>query len=421
MPYEAPTVAFAPATARERITSIDAEMSNLPQSKVLDLSLERSALQLHLDAYIYPVSTLPNEVVSEVFLHTLPTWDLYADPLNRGLQSSLLLGGICRKWREISISTPSLWTRIEIWLDNVASHDNKLRLLDIWLTRSRACPLFITIMADGRLDARDRFSCRAFVEAIVPHCGRWDTLHLTVPFRDLPLLRGKWPMLRELALDILDVDEEALAPVHVFDPAPKLTNIMILPTLSPHRIVFPWTQLTLLSLHVESADRLLEVLPLIVNVASLVIAIRCFDEHPPQYIPDIPPLLSLHALRVQGSYPIDSTIFVRLFQKLTLPKLRRLQAYTPSLPPPAIADLLARSGCLLWSFRLSIQNSTFGYDDYRRAMPTVGKIVFEELGYEPGSEGLDSSDLWSTSDSADGEESEGDGSDEEEQSSDDDG
>ncbi|KAJ6467575.1 hypothetical protein C8R47DRAFT_1152678 [Mycena vitilis] len=367
-----------------------------------------AALQRHLDAYIYPVLTLPNEVVSEVFLHTLPTWDLYADPASRGLQASLLLGGICRKWRDISISTPSLWTRIEIWLDNVPSHDDKLRLLDIWLTRSRACPLFITIMADGRLDASDR--------SIVPHCGRWDTLHLTVPFSDLVLLRGKWPMLRELALDILDVDEEATAPVHVFDQAPRLTNVMTLPTLSPHRIVFPWTQLTLLSLHVESAARLLEVLPLIVNVASLVIAIRCFDEHPPQHIPDIPPLLFLHALRVQGSYPIDSTIFVRLFQKLTVPKLGRLQAYTPSLPPSAIADLLARSGCLPRSFRLSIQNSTFLHDDYRRVMPT-------ELGYEPGAQGIDSSDSPSTLDSADEDteqESEDDAFDEEDQSLDDD-
>ncbi|KAJ7129240.1 hypothetical protein C8R44DRAFT_533755, partial [Mycena epipterygia] len=64
-------------------------------------------LQLQLDAITYPVLTIPLEITAEIFVHCLPT-TRRSDVLNPE-EAPLLLTHVCRAWREIAISTPSLW------------------------------------------------------------------------------------------------------------------------------------------------------------------------------------------------------------------------------------------------------------------------------------------------------------------------
>ncbi|KAJ7244348.1 hypothetical protein C8J57DRAFT_1015246, partial [Mycena rebaudengoi] len=68
---------------------------------------ERKALQDELDAYKYPVLTLPLEVVSKIFLQFVPVYPDVAPAI--GFLSPARLGQICRQWRGIAFSTPSLW------------------------------------------------------------------------------------------------------------------------------------------------------------------------------------------------------------------------------------------------------------------------------------------------------------------------
>ncbi|KAJ7470992.1 hypothetical protein FB451DRAFT_324350 [Mycena latifolia] len=96
-----------------------------------------------LDAQnIYPVLTLPTEIVSEIFTHFVPVYP--ACPPLVGLLSPSTLGQVCRKWRQIAISTPSLWRAIRLDLDNRINRPTQLRLLDTWLERSRTSPLSIS-------------------------------------------------------------------------------------------------------------------------------------------------------------------------------------------------------------------------------------------------------------------------------------
>ncbi|KAJ6588192.1 hypothetical protein B0H19DRAFT_1098293, partial [Mycena capillaripes] len=81
-----------------------------PLHSILDA--ERNLLQKRLDAYTYPVLTLPNEVVSEIFGHFLPVYP--TSPPAIDLLSPNLLGQICRKWREIALTTPVLWRAISV-------------------------------------------------------------------------------------------------------------------------------------------------------------------------------------------------------------------------------------------------------------------------------------------------------------------
>ncbi|KAJ6554425.1 hypothetical protein B0H19DRAFT_868891, partial [Mycena capillaripes] len=53
----------------------------------------------------YPILTLPTEITVEIFTHCLPD-----EPcVPRTDTAPLLLGRICRTWREISLATPELW------------------------------------------------------------------------------------------------------------------------------------------------------------------------------------------------------------------------------------------------------------------------------------------------------------------------
>ncbi|KAJ6467576.1 hypothetical protein C8R47DRAFT_814359 [Mycena vitilis] len=234
-------------------------------------------------------------------------------------------------------------------------------------------------MAQRPALAHENFAFRLYIEAIMPHCRRWESLHLTVPFNDLPVICGEFPLLQSLVINMPDADEHAhAAPVHVFVEAPKLRGLLLLPMPSPTQIIFPWAQMSVMSIHTNFAQRLLTVLPLIVNVTDLTIKLQSFEAALTEDTPDIPPFPQLRALRLPGTDGFGSRTVTRLLQKLTLPSLCLLDADAISLPPRAIKALLSRSRCHRPSFKLAIRRSAFTEADYRKVLRKVGTIVVLE-------------------------------------------
>jgi hypothetical protein len=95
---------------RARVADLDAQISHLERS-LSALREEKNLAQERLDSYKYPVLTLPNEIVSEIFIHSLPAYPEY--PPLTGLHSPTLLTHICRRWREIALGAPALWRAIQ--------------------------------------------------------------------------------------------------------------------------------------------------------------------------------------------------------------------------------------------------------------------------------------------------------------------
>ncbi|KAJ7871596.1 hypothetical protein B0H13DRAFT_1634204 [Mycena leptocephala] len=125
---------------RARVAYLEAQISHLERS-LSALREERILAQERLDSYKYPVLTLPNEIVSEIFIHFLPTYPLF--PPLTGLLSPTLLTRICRRWREIALGTPALWSAIRASYYDGIPLKQKAHIFDIWLRRSRFCPLFL--------------------------------------------------------------------------------------------------------------------------------------------------------------------------------------------------------------------------------------------------------------------------------------
>ncbi|KAF7334642.1 NmrA domain-containing protein [Mycena venus] len=373
---------LTPAATRHRIADIDTEIAALDES-IHKLRLQQASLKSHLDAYVYPVLDLPHEIVSEVFLQTIS-----ASTPSR-LKAPLLLGQICHTWREIALSTPALWAdlNIDVRGTNDLARVNKLRLLELWLIRSRDCPLHLTISSRPPPDASDDCSIAEFIYAIVPHCARWKTLFLTLPFCDLSLITGEMPILCFLALTIMDMDEMSSTPVQVFDRAPKLVSFLVCGALNPNLVVFPWAQIELFCIYTDFIDAILEILVPLVNITQLVIGIRSSGSHPEFMIdtvtaPDIPSMVHLRAVFLQSRHPTNSIAAEQLLEKLMIPKLVHLRITTPSLSPRVIASLLSRSHCHLPSLRIEINESKFSEEYHRSILPVVGSMVFSKRDVE---------------------------------------
>ncbi|KAJ7770642.1 hypothetical protein B0H16DRAFT_1774684 [Mycena metata] len=235
---------------RNLVANLDVQILHLereipvPEHSLSALRAHRTLAQARLDSYKYPVLMLPNEIVSEIFVHFLPVYPKPA-PL-AGTLSPTTLTHICRKWRNIALTTPTLWRAAYLSIneeDEIADSDifipfdQQLHELDVWLNRSRCCPLSIEI--EETFDSPRNFF---FPSA---QCARWEYLWVSLLFQPFLAIAGPLPLLRHL--DIL-VDEPGVGDPVVFPEAPLLRSV-ILNDLALETVILPWAQLTSLTLH----------------------------------------------------------------------------------------------------------------------------------------------------------------------------
>ncbi|KDR68210.1 hypothetical protein GALMADRAFT_43942, partial [Galerina marginata CBS 339.88] len=96
-----------------RIRLIDDELIDL-ETKLKALQDERKGLSHQVEicqAIITLPRRLPDDILSEIFYQSLPT------NVNAAMVNSvppLIFTQICKRWREVALSTPKLWSTIHI-------------------------------------------------------------------------------------------------------------------------------------------------------------------------------------------------------------------------------------------------------------------------------------------------------------------
>ncbi|KAJ6524283.1 hypothetical protein DFH09DRAFT_1189779 [Mycena vulgaris] len=295
-----------------------------------------------------------------------------------GILSPLTLGQICRTWREIAVSTPSLWRAIGSDLDgdSTRSYTTQLQVLETWLERSSASPLSIALHYYMRHIHAD---IQPILAALFTHNLRLETMDLFLPFLDMVLLSSRpMPLLCALTLGLSDDDLERTDRVVVFDQAPNLTNVTLHPSFDPFHLILPWWQITTLRGMCLLENELLEIMRLAGNVIHCsVILMKCADD---VEMPVITPHMHLQDLTFTPVGLPHSATEMRIFRQLTLPALRSLQI--PALwfgpnPGSAIAAWLSRCGCDLE--QLHITHSTISEIAYRVALPSVRQLSTEDV------------------------------------------
>ncbi|KAJ7601143.1 hypothetical protein C8J56DRAFT_27246 [Mycena floridula] len=141
------------------------------------LITEREMLQQNVASYkaiLAPIRHLPREMLREIFVSCLPANKATDIAIT---DAPLLLGRVCRSWRELTMSTPQLWASIHVRFTENLEPITVQRRCDeaqIWIGRSGICPLTVKVGNNG---------CTSpivveFIQSLTRFSTRWRSIEL---------------------------------------------------------------------------------------------------------------------------------------------------------------------------------------------------------------------------------------------------
>ncbi|KAJ7817820.1 hypothetical protein B0H13DRAFT_1922644 [Mycena leptocephala] len=365
---------------RARVADLKAQISHLERS-LFALQEEKILAQERLDSYKYPVRTLPNEIVSEIFIHFLPAYPEY--PPLTGLLSPPLLTQICRTWREIALGTPALWCAISASFHDGIPLRQKAHLFDLWLKRSRSRPLSLQVLG---MDTAE------ILATTVPHRARWEHLVFYLPPSSLPVIDGPMPLLRHLNLSLSGSVADA-PEVFAFRDAPLLRTVVLSPDAASS-VILPWAQLTSLTLFNVYPRDCVPVLQKTLNLVHCELEVY-FDSDNDEPGPDItlPYLESLVINNLDLDDPVTDLLGIFI-----VPAMFNIMVSCPTLAVfpshrKPLTGFISKSGCKLEKLHIAGAR-LLTQDSYRQAFPSIRSFSFNE-----DSIGFGASDVEDSSDS----------------------
>jgi hypothetical protein len=318
------------------------------------------------------ISRLPAELLSEIFMHTLPPFDEFLSPSK--LRPPMLLTRICRRWREVVVGTPNLWCRL--FSGFMSSHHRRRKreafCYNTWLKRSRGLPLSLALTC-----------CPDPLTGLLqPYTNQISSLRIVYCAATRDLLLNDLP-----ALQVLTVDRAVDRHIGVFRYGGSVAARSILNhsfTLHSLKVSGPsfifyladfdpfknsrWPHLTHIEITVRQQNVLLRLLQQAPNLSSAKISILLEYKamHPP--LPVEPcthtklQLLHINCPRVLPSLP-------NLLDALSLPGLREFMAGSvwTRWPHNEFKAFLARSKCPLELLNFGDAMTTPLELDYQRS------------------------------------------------------
>ncbi|KAJ7718254.1 hypothetical protein B0H16DRAFT_1700720 [Mycena metata] len=235
------------------ILQVRAQSDNLSAHQELNnLPTARAAVQAELDAITYDVLTLPVEIVAQTFYWTLVPSRL--QPKSTPRQEPWRLGHICRLWREIALSTPQLWSTIDI-RPGPRIPDHYGERMRTSLSRAGSLPLAISFIFnddEGDFLADYTKTIADFLTPVVSHSHTWEDINLSgitpASLNALQLVHHQLPLLKSLALDFSNGPHDGRLST-VFNDAPLLRKVY-LSNFGSQPFALPWAQFT--SLHISN-------------------------------------------------------------------------------------------------------------------------------------------------------------------------
>ncbi|KAJ7265346.1 hypothetical protein B0H12DRAFT_1261793 [Mycena haematopus] len=356
---------------RVRAAALNAQISDLENS-ISALRLEQAQVQSRLDSYKYPVLTLPNEIISEIFTHVPPPYPSGAPLL--GLLPPTSLTHICRQWREIALSLPSLWRAINPSLDICPDH--RPHIFDLWLKRSRSCPLSIEFDGcDGTADE----DLPKILASIAAHHTRLEHLELSLFAEDLPFIEDGMPLLRRFHLYVHD--EHGITPAS-FCEVPLLRSVTLNSTTALW-VTLPWAQLTCLALNKISMHDCVPILQQIPNLIHCELALCSSPDHG-----SVITLPSLESLVLKAWPQLVAGPFPGYLEYFITPAIRRLRVPEQFLgdePIRSLMEYISKSGAKLQEVCITNKGSLVPRNSYHDALQSVSRLSFtdvEDLGID---------------------------------------
>ncbi|KAJ6588168.1 hypothetical protein B0H19DRAFT_1366849 [Mycena capillaripes] len=401
---------------RVRVAHLGAQISKLERSLWV-LQHAKALVQKRLDDYTYPVLTLPPEIVSEIFIHLLPTYPRLLP--KKCLLPVVKLDQICRQWRQIAFWTPALWRGMSVSLPEARSRrsigmfglygsltgiptimEGEVHALNLLLQRSGILPLSLALVTG--FVARDEMA--PFIQTVSAHSTSWEHLKLFTSLNHISSIDGPLLSLRSLAMGLYDEYDRGGVGLSrtSFNSAPLLRRVMLQRYSAIYDSVLPWSQLTVLIVD----EILAEDCGFVLNHTKSLVYFRLTLSGVPPSAP-IASLMRLKTLVLRALVPAHPVNPVPGFvDALTLPALRRLQVSEILLcpnPHSTLRALISRSACTLQKMHiLAPRPSVDPCGRYRQAWPTVlfshGKqLLLKDIFWRSDSiaeDGDDAEDYW---------------------------
>ncbi|KAJ7462075.1 hypothetical protein FB451DRAFT_478594 [Mycena latifolia] len=337
---------------RARLAAIDATI--IQQRTLLEhLERDRRAIYNELQSFTYPVLTLPPEITSDIFLHSLPDESQPTDPLS----SPLLLRTVCKTWKNIALSTPALWATLSFDVDRLqigTGVEGFQSIIKNWFDRAGRCPL--TLILRGHIGETFLENEYIINEIVRFYASRLRNLGLHMDAKDFYALEdvGPFPLLQALTIGFPFNDStflnEHLLGQGVFQDTPVLRQLTLMNDAVPLSATVAWQHLTSFRGGLYTLEKCIEVLrlaPLLTDCSF------CVEPGSDDYNGGIFSHPCLQVLSLVDHPDDDST--ADIFKHITLPSLHtlRIEASVIDLDPTSFQSFVHRSSPPLRTFSLS--------------------------------------------------------------------
>ncbi|TDL18149.1 hypothetical protein BD410DRAFT_510432 [Rickenella mellea] len=155
------------------------------------------------------IQRLLPELLSEIFLHCLPYPEDYQYSIRNLSQAPLFLGRVCSRWRNVSISSPKLWSSFTIGEDDSMPVFYSKEDMDVackkdfeatrlWISRSGSVPLSIQMYYPRSYSSAA--TVQKILRSVVSQSWRWKqvVIHTLSEFQNIilaPFRTGPLPQL----------------------------------------------------------------------------------------------------------------------------------------------------------------------------------------------------------------------------------
>ncbi|KAJ7609802.1 hypothetical protein FB45DRAFT_943009 [Roridomyces roridus] len=281
----------------------------------------------------YPLETIPDDIVREIFLQSLPA---HGSVQPSRYSVPLVLAQICARWREVSLGTVQLWNSVDFTLPH---SEGIVQLLHTWFRRAKAHPLSLTVRCPR--------ACVVLPAGLIPlikkYAPQFSSLALSVPSSQwaefISAFSGPFPTLRHLSLHIQTQpgypNQTEVFPAFADMPQLEELHIHIISSFSSLRIRSKTlTTLKLMKpIDIEEFEEIFRSLPNLRYLSLPHVGMR--TPRPAAITYPLP----LESLCLSAALYLDA---------VTLPHLRNLDVVLHNLPAiTALCYFISRSGCTL--------------------------------------------------------------------------
>ncbi|KAJ7741327.1 hypothetical protein B0H16DRAFT_1033005 [Mycena metata] len=237
---------------------LDAQIEEL-ETTLSELKEKRASLSAPIDAHralTSPIRRVPHDVLLEIFFSCLPSTH---NALIDASEAPLILGLICRHWRNVAYTTPRIWSSIHIPSLNYRDLPPKTvlaleKVVEAWLERSGSCPLSVSFTESftEHIDPSDpALNQPSPMSQLLTASRRLRRLELTASARALqPILNlgpDALPLLRSMAIKTSGNKSFSEFSMDALN-APGVQEISLSVAGDPLSFPLRWPQLTRLNL-----------------------------------------------------------------------------------------------------------------------------------------------------------------------------